>query len=184
MNEKAKIQEAKFFLSLMVKEQQNREAFRYFLSAFLSAARSVMQYAYKEVKRAKKHLRWYGKLYNKKEKGSVILKYFRGKRNFNIHFAPVEPQKSVWVEITEPVHLSESVHIVLKDKNGKVKETRDIREIQPPLEKAEESSSRSGSMYKFEDWPGGEDVLTLSAMYIKELEKVIEDGVSQGFITG
>jgi hypothetical protein len=39
MNEKAKIQEAKFFLSLMVKEQENREAFKYFLSAFLSAAR-------------------------------------------------------------------------------------------------------------------------------------------------
>jgi hypothetical protein len=180
MNEKAKIQEAKFFLSQMVTEQENREAFRYLLSAFLSAARSVMQYALEEAKAKRKGRKWHDKKMNK----SLMLGYFKDKRNFNIHFAPIEPQKSVWVEITEPVHLSESVHIVLKDKNGKVKETRDIRETQPPLEKVGESSSRSGSTYKFEDWSGGEDVLTLSAMYVKELEKVIEDGVSQGFITG
>jgi hypothetical protein len=82
------------------------------------------------------------------------------------------------------VHLSESLHIEIKDKNGEVKETRDIRETPPPLEKAGESSSRSGSTYNFEDWPGNEDVLTLSAMYIRELENVIEDGVLKGFITG
>jgi hypothetical protein len=39
VNEKAKIQEAKYFLSLMVKEQENGEAFKYLLSAFLSVAR-------------------------------------------------------------------------------------------------------------------------------------------------
>lgn len=180
MNEKAKIKEARFFLSLMVKEQENREAFKYFLSAFLSAARSVMQYALEEAKAKRKGRKWHDKKMNK----SIMLGYFKDKRDFNIHIAPVEPQKSVWVEITEAVHLSESVHIVLKDKNGKVKETRDYHETESKPEQQGESSVRSGSTYKFEDWPGGEDVLTLSAMYVKELERVVEDGISQGFITG
>jgi len=180
MNEKVKIQEAKFFLSLMVKERENREAFKYSLSAFLTAARSVMQYALKEAKRKSGGLGWYK---NRMAK-SLILRYFTRKRNFNIHFDPVEPQKSAWIESKEPVSLSGSLHIVLKDKNGKVIETRDILETQPQPEKAGESSFRSGLTYNFEDWSGGEDVLTLSAMYIQELEKVVEDGIGRGLITG
>ena len=58
MNERYKIGEAKFFLARMEKSLNDREAFRYFLSAFLTAARSVNQYARKEA-RSKGRQKWY-----------------------------------------------------------------------------------------------------------------------------
>ncbi len=48
MYEKDKIIEAEYFYSRMSQEQNDRDAFRHNLSAFLSAARSVLQYALKE----------------------------------------------------------------------------------------------------------------------------------------
>lgn len=48
MNERYKIGEAKYFLARMEESIRDRMAFRYNLSAFLSAARSVTQYAYEE----------------------------------------------------------------------------------------------------------------------------------------
>ena len=51
MNERYKrykIREAKFFLARMEESLHDREAFRYYFSAFLTAARSVTQYAREE----------------------------------------------------------------------------------------------------------------------------------------
>lgn len=50
MNEKDKLEEARWFYAEMVKRQENRKIFKYNLSAFLSSARSVMQYSLKEAK--------------------------------------------------------------------------------------------------------------------------------------
>jgi len=58
MNERYKIGEAKFFLARMEESLNDREAFRYFLSAFLTAARSVNQYAREEA-RSKGRQQWY-----------------------------------------------------------------------------------------------------------------------------
>lgn len=38
--------------------------------------------------------------------------------------------------------------------------------------------------YMFTDWIGDEDILALSQIYIDELEKVVEEGVLKGFISG
>ena len=58
MNERYKIGEAKFFLARMEESVSDRVAFRYYLSAFLSAARSVTQYAQEE-SRSKGRQEWY-----------------------------------------------------------------------------------------------------------------------------
>ena len=58
MNERYKIGEAKFFLARMEESLHDRETFRYHLSAFLTAARSVIQYA-REESRSKGRLQWY-----------------------------------------------------------------------------------------------------------------------------
>jgi len=58
MNERYKIGEAKFFLARMKESVSDRVAFRYYLSAFLSAARSVTQYA-REESRSKGRQQWY-----------------------------------------------------------------------------------------------------------------------------
>jgi hypothetical protein len=38
--------------------------------------------------------------------------------------------------------------------------------------------------YKFDDWNGNEEVLELCQKYLQELERLIDDGVSKGFISG
>jgi len=59
MNERYKIDEAKFFLARMEESRRDRDAFRYYMSAFLAAARSVTQYA-REESRSKGRQQWYG----------------------------------------------------------------------------------------------------------------------------
>ena len=70
MNERYKIGEAKFFLARMEESVGNRQAFRYFLSAFLAAARSVLQSAREESK-SKGGEEWYDKTIA----GNVVLSY-------------------------------------------------------------------------------------------------------------
>ena len=70
MNERYKIGEAKFFLARMEESVGNREAFRYYLSAFLAAAQSVTQYAREESK-SKEGGQWYEKTIA----GNVVLSY-------------------------------------------------------------------------------------------------------------
>lgn len=70
MNERYKIREARFFLARMEESVGNREAFRYYLSAFLAAAQSVTQYAREESK-LKAGEQWYEKTIA----GNVVLSY-------------------------------------------------------------------------------------------------------------
>jgi hypothetical protein len=179
MNEKEKIQEAKYFYSVMVKEQEDRLVFKFHLSGFLSAARSVMQYALEEAKKRQGGQKWYDDWMA----SSSVLSFFKDKRDFNIHTAPIDPRKNVKLKIKEALHISESVHIVLRDKNGKVKETRDIKEEPKPRKEAK-PSVESESRYEFEDWPGKESLISLCEKYIQKLEKVMEDGIKKGFISG
>jgi hypothetical protein len=58
MNERYKIGETKFFLARMEESLHDRDAFRYYLSAFLNAARSVTRYALEE-SRSKGRQEWY-----------------------------------------------------------------------------------------------------------------------------
>ena len=58
MNERYKIGEARFFLARMEESLHDRKAFRYYLSAFLAAARSATRYA-REESRSKGRLQWY-----------------------------------------------------------------------------------------------------------------------------
>jgi hypothetical protein len=58
MNEQYKIGEAKFFLARMKESVRDREAFPFYMSAFLTAARSVTQYA-REESRSKGRQQWY-----------------------------------------------------------------------------------------------------------------------------
>jgi hypothetical protein len=179
MHEKVKLKEAKYFYSMMVKEQENYENFKFNLSAFLSSTRSVMQYALREAQAKPGGQFWHDSLMK-----SPVLEHFKGKRDVNIHEVPIDAQKSTLIEIMETIYLSESVHVVITDKNGNVKEDRDIPVTPPPSDRTGESSVKSSSTYNFADWPGDEDILTLCDQYLRALEIVIQDGITRGFITG
>jgi hypothetical protein len=178
MNERKKLAEAKYFYSRMVEEQSNRDNFSHNLSAFLSSSRSVLQYAFSEVEKNNEGKKWY----ESHVSASPTLRFFKGKRDINIHANPVSPIANYNATFKETLGLSDSVSVILRDKNGNIKQ-----------QYSSESHSKSEDIkgqatiqvkYEFDDWDGNEDVLTLCQKYLQELERLVEDGVSKGFITG
>lgn len=179
MNEKEKLEEARYFYSRIQAEVNDPKAYQYNLSAFLSAARSVLQYAKEEAKTKSGGQAWY----DKHVSNSSILPFFRDKRDVNIHTEPVKPRKDYDVSIKATLHLSSSLSVKLKDEKGNVIDQRCIKEAKPPNE-LPAGSTTVEIRYRFSDWSGGEDVTELSQKYLHELEDVIDDGIKRGFISG
>lgn len=111
MNEKAqKLAEAKYFYDRMVEVQKiviqhNREYFTYNFSAFLTAARSVLQYMNEEIEQLKdpgakqEAKKWYeGRI-----AASPKLRFFRDKRDINIHVSPIRPIGHITAVVPGPV---------------------------------------------------------------------------------
>ena len=89
--------------------------------------------------------------------------------------------------MTATVSISGSLSYIVFDKDGNIKQQSnpDTPQEKPSEKpKASENATRHEVKYKFDDWTGNEDVLTLCQMYIQELDGVIKDGVAKGFITG
>ena len=179
MHERKKLREAEYFYSRMIEEQENRDNFTHNLSAFLSPARSVLQYTYTEAKTKSGGQQWYGNHIS----ASSILKFFRDKRDINIHTEPIHPLAEYKLTLTETIHLSASVSVTVTDKDGNIKQ-QDSSDEPEPKSKGAAPPAVLEIRYKFDDWAGNEDILTLCQMYIQELEDVIKDGIHKGFITG
>jgi len=184
MHKREKIEEAKYFYSKMIKNYELINYFRYNLSAFLSAARSPLQYAFREANPKKnpaakpEALDWY-----KKVMEDPLLKFLRDERNDNIHVEPVSFRKEFDIAIAEAVEVGEWVAVRIQSPEGE-EETETTPVVTEPKAKKVKATVESKSTYRFDNWTGDEDVLTLCERYIQELEKVVKDGVSKGFITG
>ncbi len=111
MYEGRKIEEAQYFYCQMCKELSNKKFFIYNLSAFLSAARSVIQYANKEVKLKDGGLDWYDNTIN----SSPILTFFRNERDCNIHDRPTNPEEHREVFVKDILFVSDSIMVVSVD---------------------------------------------------------------------
>ena len=85
MREEEKLAEAKYFLGRMklAEAEANEVVYRYELSAFLSAARSVLQYACKESKD-----RGFQGWYQKAVESDACIRYLKEERDLNIHSKP------------------------------------------------------------------------------------------------
>lgn len=161
----------------MLKECNDRQSFTYDLSAFLNAARSVLQYGRKEARNKTGGLCWYDNYVAKK----TVLSFFRKKRNTNIHGEPVLPNQIINATLTARA----SVSVAVKDANGNMKyqsstETPNTEVKLPPAQEPIEKPIR----YFFSDWKGSEDIVTLCEKCIGELEDFVEDGTKQGFLLG
>ncbi len=178
MNENKKIQEAEYFLSLMF-EKNERVFFTYNLSAFLTAARSVLQYALKESETKPNGKSWYDSAIQSRP----VVKFFKDKRDINIHAEPINPSAEINIGMNDTISLSDEVFITLTDKDGNIVDERKVPPSQP-TRKIESSQPIVNFRFVFRDWRGNEDVVDLSQQYIQELKDIINDGVARGFITG
>jgi len=156
MHERSKLTEARHFLDRMHAEHGNPAAFALELSAFMGAARSVLQYACREAKLKPGGQQWYDQTM-----ANPLLCFFRDLRNNSIHEVPVKPLTKMKTEVAGFLNIGD-----------------DDDEILIPY-----PHDTIVQQYEFQDRPG-EEVTDLSQRYLKALEGLVEDGIAMGWITG
>jgi len=177
MYEESKLDEARYFYSRIVSETDNRQNLIFDLSAFLSAARSVLQYAFEEARNKPSGQQWY----DNQMASSAVLTFFKDKRDINVHIQPIQVGQHTSIQLTDVVHISESIHIKKFDQNGKLIGEYSSEPSQPsPMSDIPPIVSHR---FTFPDWYGNEEVLELCNLYLEQLERVVADGQSKGFLT-
>lgn len=196
MYEAIKLIESEYFYQRMIQEQSDYYNFRFNLSAFLTSTRSVMQYVLEEVKAKRGGQSWY----DSKVAGSNILKYFKDKRDTNIHAEPTKPSMNITVFVPTMrivVTGPQTESPVLEQRNREMigramfkaftgqeitKEEREM--LDNSTIKTEDSvGGRSEMTYTFIDWSGPENALELCEIYLNILKTVVTEGQSKGFVT-
>jgi hypothetical protein len=163
MFEANKIREAEFFYALLLDEEQktndNSDRFGWYLSAFLSATRSVLQYALKEAVGWGKTggQVWYDSTMSK----SRVLQYFKEKRDVNIHVQPIDAIKQIDISLYDTIWMGAA----------------------PPVPGHVGWPAKISDNYRFVDWSGSEGILTLCIAYLRELRTFVQDGQNRGFLS-
>jgi hypothetical protein len=180
MNEQAKLDEAQFFLArLRETSADDSLPMRCYLSAFLSAARSVLQYACEEAKTKPCGQGWYQGAVGARQ----VVGFFKEKRDVNIHQQrPAVPHRRTVIESTTTVRIAAPVTILIKDEAGHLLRHHRVNPSQLRSTK-QPNPARVTTILVFEGWNGPEDLLTLAAAYVKELEAIVADGQKQGVLT-
>lgn len=190
MYEDDKLEEAEYFLKQMRLCEKDRKAHKYNLSAFLSAGRSVLQFAKKESDTKAGGQAWY----KSQVMGSPVVQFFKDQRDVSIHAEPVTPVKAIQVNIEETLHFNDNVDAVVIQEGTKARQclqtlfrsvTMLFARASPPRKMDQEKNSRVTVVeaYKFKDWKGPEDLPTLCSLYLAELKKIVADGQTKGYLT-
>lgn len=177
MHEQAKINEARCFYLQMCDLVNDRAKFNFNLSAFLSAARSALQYALKEAQPKTGGQAWY----DGQVASNPVVKFLKVKRDFSIHVTPIQPSAKIKATVSEMIHISDPASVKIERNDGTTEETQILPTPPSPEPKAGETSVEY--QYFFGDWPGSDNVVTLCKRYLKEVETIAADGVSNGFLT-
>ena len=88
-----KLGEAEFFLNEMKNNLQNTRILSYYVSAFVSAARSVTLFMQKEYSRTPGFDEWYSRQVESM-KQDPIWKFFNDQRQITIHKEPIKSNRS------------------------------------------------------------------------------------------
>jgi hypothetical protein len=157
MHERTKLGEARHFLDRMQAERGNLSAFARELSAFIAAARSVLQYAHKEAKSKPRGQQWY----HQAIMADPLIAFFRDKRDISIHQEPVNPVRKFTTEVADFLNVGD-----------------DDEEMMIPY-----PHTRVVERYYFHDHPG-EEILDLAERYLTALDGLVKSGVACAWITG
>ena len=166
-----KIKEAQYFLDKMKESANNIEVFEYNLSAFLSASRSILQYSYEEVKNTYKQ-NWYDGFVG----SSSFIKYFKDKRDTNIHFIPIKTLQRHEFSKVLGLSLTATIRTINKDEN-------EAESISNENSSVDSNKSEYKMTMRFKDWNGEEDILELCKKYFDELLCFLNEGVNKKYIT-
>ena len=165
-----KLQESEYFLKLMTLTQAERDTFKYNLSAFLAASRSVTLIMQKEYDKISGFKQWWSEK-QEKMRSDDAMKLLNEKRVMTIHTQPVRPRAQVNVTIKEHITVSDSVSIVITHTDGTV--DRRESELTPPSVPAKTEGNTEWRWY-FDELPK-KDVLTLCKEHIAKLDALVKE---------
>ncbi len=169
-NTRDKLKEAKYFLERMGQCQSDRNAFRYNLSAFLSAARSVTLFMQTEFNHAVGFNDWYSTKQHDMATDKV-MKLMNEKRTVTVHQEPVRPHAHVNASFSEPIGIGESVSVVLTRADGTIE-----RRESEPAEPITPTQSKATTEWRwfFDEFPE-KDIVSLCQEHIKRLNDLVAE---------
>ncbi|MCF7869888.1 MAG: hypothetical protein K9M01_02080 [Candidatus Omnitrophica bacterium] len=165
-NTRDKLNEAKFFLLEIKKVVPHPNKFRYMLTAFLAASRSITLIMQKEFDKKSGFSDWY----NKKEeemKKSPVLKYILKRRNLALHQRPVLQYP---IGISETITDQKRTNIVLTGTGSSIASSSvyfmSFSRLKPI----------SGAKYYFDDFMNREkDVISICKETIMIIEDIVDE---------
>jgi len=175
-----KLNGARHFLKQMKNKQSDRDAFRYNLSAFLSATRSVTWVMKKEFDKAPGFEKWYETVQEDMNKDSA-MKFFKEKRNITLKEGSAKPQARVDVTIYVPtVHITISTFpptvttSTADETTGKRAKSELTTSSETPTSVATTADGKTVTKWRwyFKDLPD-KDVVTACEEHIKKLEDLV-----------
>ncbi|ARR10650.1 hypothetical protein [Paenibacillus bovis] len=160
-----KLQESKHHYEHMIQyvNEKDLTKLKYEISAFINAARSILQYAHKTAKQQDKE-----NVYKELVSANPTLKFFKDLRDENIHTKLVEVTAHANAEIT--------MGFIIRQENTTDEEIEGIKAEQAnqtPLQ------TRTIEQYFFDEKPE-EEVLPLCEKYLVELEKFTAEAKVKG----
>jgi len=174
---KEKLLEAEYFLTQMEEKRADRAPFKYSLSAFLSAARSVTLYAQKAFKRVPGFEEWYAQK-RKEMDGDPAMRFFLEARNIALKQEHVPTRAQIDMTLTSTVDITCSVEAVLIRADG-TREVQDLDASDPPQAPAQAKPEPTVEwMWYFESLPDNvseKDVVTLCAEHVTKLRAFVEE---------
>lgn len=164
-----KLLEAVYFLERMTEVQAERHAFRYNLSAFLSAARSVtfvMQGEFGDVSGFKD---WYEDAQSTM-RGDNLMRLLKEKRDTTVHKQAVRPRAGIGVSRRDGVALGDSASIDIARPDGTV-ERGESQAPRPRVAPRAQPITDEWRWY-FRDLPDN-DVVAVCKEHIAKLESLV-----------
>jgi len=163
-----KLLEATYFLECMKKTQSDRDAFKYNLSAFLSAARSITLIMQKEFDKVSGFKEWYAEKRDQMRKDQ-IMNLLNDKRTMTIHQQSVRPHAHVNISLMAQSVCIPSISIRVIRADGTFKR----RESEPmPLPKPAKAEVTTEWRWYFHELPE-KDVITICEEHKTKLEAFV-----------
>jgi len=173
-NTEDKLSEANYFLERMKEHVMDGEAFRYNLSAFLTAFRSVTFIMRKEYNRISGFEEWYRKKQIEMKKDEK-MKLLKEKRNITIHQKPIHLRAHVNVNATSSIGLVPNIIIHHAHANGTEERysSTEEEEEEHPQTPAKSDVDVQWRWY-FDEFPDV-DAITICEECLKKMKDIVSE---------
>ena len=166
-----KLSEAQYFLDRMIALQANRLFFKYNLSAFLSAFRSVTFFMQKEYSGMENFAKWYS-LKQSEFEANKEMQLLNTKRVMTIHKVPVGLHANINGSIHERIFITDHLSVEIIHADGTIEKEKPINIER--IELTDEIASNEKWLWYFDDYTQS-DVVSICSDCMTYLSNVVSD---------